>query len=265
MSFRTKLVSIAQQASPPGLLSLAKRSRLYPWGAKGDYASWHAASLAAGAGYSDTRIAENALDAAKAQVVESEEVALRVSISTSRLLSAALIALWEVRRNTINVLDFGGALGKHYFALRPLLPASVKVRWTICETETMCNVGRQHFANDELSFTTSLEAVDHSADLAIASGSLQYVEQPIETLRALAVRAPFVIVDRVPLTVGPRDRLTVQKVPPWLGRAAHPVWILSESTWQREVGGRVVVSWECDERWQLGGEVMPLRGLLLRT
>ena len=263
MSIRMKLVGLAQQVTPPGLLWLAKRT-VYPWGFRGDYASWQESCRAAGAGYLDPRIADHVLEGTKASIDEWRQSAGRASAATLRLLGAALDALWDAGDREAHILDFGGALGTHYFALRPLLPESLKVRWTVCETEPMCDAGSRNFANDELSFVSSLESVP-SASLAVASGSLQYLEHPIATFRELADRAPYVFVDRLPLTARSKDRLTLQKVPPWLYRSACPAWFLSADTWQREIDGRLVYSWDSDERWQLGGEKVPLRGFLVRT
>lgn len=263
MSTRMKLVRLAQQVTPPGVLWLARKT-VYPWGFRGNFASWQEASSAAGTGYLDPGIADHVLETTKASIDELRQSAGRASDTTLRLLGALLDALWDSDDSEAHILDFGGALGGHYFALRPLLPESLKVRWTVCETPPMCDAGARNFANDELSFVSSLESVS-SASLAIACGSLQYVEHPIATFRELADHAPYVFVDRLPLTVGSKDRLTLQKVPPWLFRAACPAWFLSADTWQREVDGRLVYSWESDERWQLGGEIVPSRGFLVRA
>lgn len=265
MRFRTKLMIAAKQVSPLGLLSIIRRTPAYRWGIRGDFSSWQDVCRLAGAGYLDPRIAAHLLPSYTALFERLRRNPDLATDRTLRLLGAALVALRGIGDREAHILDFGGALGGHYFQIRPLLPASIKVRWTVCETEPMCETGSKHFANDELSFVSSLAAVNGSAALVLASGTLQYVERPYETFRALARRAPFVLVDRLPLTIGDRDRLTIHTVPPWQLRVIYPTWFLSADRWQGEVDGRAVISWECDERYRLGRELVPLRGSLLRT
>jgi putative methyltransferase (TIGR04325 family) len=255
-----RVVDLAELLVPPGLLTTVKRIGLYPWGFKGDFPAWEAAREVAGSGYDDPAIARE--NAASTRALMGRPASTPVGPSALRLLAAFLLALRQQRAETVRVLDFGGALGAHYFTLKPLLPG-LRLRWVVCETEPMCDVGRE-FASEELSFISSLDQAA-PADLVVASGSLQYLPAPVDTLSQLMALAPFAIIDRLPLTRH-RDRLAIQIAPPWTYRGARmPVWFLGEGTWARQTEGRVVLEWRTEEQVQLGAETVTYRGYLLRA
>lgn len=137
-----------------------------------------------------------------------------------RLLAAIEYAMLRVQERP-RVLDFGGALGNHYFRLRRFLP--VVDSWTVVELPATAAIGAREFADDILTFSTDL--VD--ADIVIASGALQCVAHPHETLEELRARGQFVVVDKYP--VYERNRLTVHHVAPSLfgKEVKFPSWFLA--------------------------------------
>jgi putative methyltransferase (TIGR04325 family) len=88
----------------------------------------------------------------------------------------------------LNVIDFGGAAGAHYFTIRALLPSEYQLRWVVVETPAMAAGGAKHLANDELSFTAKLQEAEAKLghiDLLHSSGTLQCLPDPIEQLRSM--------------------------------------------------------------------------------
>lgn len=175
----------------------------------------------------------------------------------SHLDIQVLAALQTVRPRA--VLDFGGGLGARFFNLNRLVRAEA---WRVVELPGTAAVGASEYADGTLAFGTELER----ADVVLATGSLQYVEDPYRTLRALAACAPYLVIDRLPLIE--RDRLTIQRVDPTLFDGAFPAWFLSETRFRAETSRfDVVMSWTVpSHRVSLGGaEIEPFKGFLFKT
>ncbi len=83
----------------------------------------------------------------------------------------------------MNVVDFGGACGAHYFHLKKLI--NKKFNWTVVETPAMVAMAKS-LETDELKFTADLEqALKGKVDLIHTSGALQCVDDPMKYLRQL--------------------------------------------------------------------------------
>jgi putative methyltransferase (TIGR04325 family) len=181
-----------------------------------------------------------------------------------RLRDALLLVHGRLGTSDLKVLDFGGALGHHCLLVRRLLPADLRLRWMVWETPAMCAVGREHVEKEKegLSFISSAEEITGRFSFVLASGSLQYVARPWDRLRMLRGLAPWMMVDRLPLVEADEDRLTVQRVPPWIYRARYPAWFLSRDRWNAEIAGTLERSWDSAERVWLDGRPIMDRGFL---
>ena len=129
----------------------------------------------------------------------------------------------------------------------------------------MAQAGNRDFRSAELTFVDEAEGLRSHYDLGIASGSLQYVERPWDTLRLLLSKVSLLIVDRLPLIEGTSDRLTIQRVPPWIYRATYPAWFLARANWARATGGAVLDSWSLPEQVWLDRQRVTDAGYLLRS
>lgn len=102
---------------------------------------------------------------------------------TSMLLALALTSA----RGTLEVIDFGGACGAHYFIAKRVLGEKVRFRWHVVETTAMAKKARD-LESDELRFFDDLHRAKQglsTTDLLFSSGALQYVSQPYDTLKEL--------------------------------------------------------------------------------
>jgi putative methyltransferase (TIGR04325 family) len=202
----------------------------------GDYRSWSEA-LAASGSY-DSDVIFRKVEAAAREVHEGRAVYERDGvvfdhIEYSWFLLSAL--LWVAARNggKLDVLDFGGALGSTYRQNARFLKA-LEVRWNIVEQPRFVESGKKHFAG--LHFYDSIDAClrDASPQVAVLSSVLQYLERPREILEQLG-NIPFVVIDLTGVHAGPRDRLTVQTVPPEIYPASYPCWIFSEARLRQDL------------------------------
>ncbi|WP_144031657.1 methyltransferase domain-containing protein [Bradyrhizobium cosmicum] len=101
------------------------------------------------------------------------------------------------------VLDFGGGAGIHYKLARQQSPG---IRWAVVETSAMVYRASE-LATDQLMFFDDVEkAADWlgSIDLIHSNGAIQYVDDPIGTVKALcaAARAAKMVWYRVPISDG---------------------------------------------------------------
>jgi putative methyltransferase (TIGR04325 family) len=142
---------------------------------------------------------------------------------------ASLFKVAVENGNSLKVLDFGGALGSHYFQNKKFLqPIKIK-KWTVVEQKHYIDVGNKKIADGILSFAYSIEDVNN-ADVLILSAVLQYFPNPYEWLeKFIAKKIPYIVLDRTAFSTEGRDRLTLQKVPPEIYEAQYPAWFLDKS------------------------------------
>lgn len=142
-----------------------------------------------------------------------EDRALLLDEANQVLLSALCLAI-NGRNTRLNVIDFGGACGAHYFAARAMIDSSVRLQWRVIETTEMVSRAKELEA-DELCFASSLaEAVSTSdrVDLVFSSGALPYTADPYACLSALMdCRPTCLALTRLPVVEGLLDLFTVDE------------------------------------------------------
>ncbi|WP_143199823.1 hypothetical protein [Bradyrhizobium sp. NAS80.1] len=109
---------------------------------------------------------------------------------------------WPLVENVGSVLDFGGGSGIHYKLARHQSP---DIRWAVVETPAMVRRASE-LSTSRLMFFTDIErAADWLGciDLMHSNGAIQYVGDPVGTVRALcAARAAKMVWYRVPISDG---------------------------------------------------------------
>ncbi|MDR1561058.1 MAG: methyltransferase, TIGR04325 family [Holosporaceae bacterium] len=207
-----------------------KKERSY--GFFGDYSSWEDVEELCCGGYGRDGILQATL-ASTLKVKNGEAVFERDSfifdeIQYSFGLLASLLKVAIENNNSLNVLDFGGALGSHYFQNKEFLKPVKIERWIVVEQEHYVKAGKEKIADGILEFAYSIDEVKN-ANVLIASSILQYLNTPYEWLQKLVDKEiPYMIFDRTAFSLENRDRLTLQKVPPEIYEAIVPSWFLSE-------------------------------------
>jgi putative methyltransferase (TIGR04325 family) len=110
------------------------------------------------------------------------------------------IAAAEIASRPLTVLDFGGGCGFHYFRVTAALRS--QLRWAIVETHTMAERARK-VAQDRFEVFTDIAAARSALgqiDLVHASSSIQYVADPLATLKTLAaLQAGYFMLARFPI------------------------------------------------------------------
>jgi putative methyltransferase (TIGR04325 family) len=226
---RARLKAVARVLIPEKMRRAVRRRWLdLRW--EGDHPDWRSAQ-AASRGYDAPAILARVLHAAR-QVKRGEADYERDGVAFHGPTPAWpawpwLLAWAHGNGGALRLLDFGGSLGSLYFQHRASLSGLAEVKWRVVEQPLFARAGAAELADPSLAFFESPEAAerDGRSDGLVLSSVLQYLERPHETMdELLSHRFPLVVMDRTPLITGGRDRLTVQHVPPALGRASYPCW-----------------------------------------
>jgi len=167
---------------------MATVTDIYP-----DYAT---ALAACGPGYDDSDIAE--VIAFKA----AQRIDPRVVVPEQALNSIVAVGMAgaDIRNRQLNVLDFGGGCGFHYFHVATAM--RMPLRWAIVETPTMAARAARLAQNYFRVFTAIGDAAAalEGVDLVHASSSIQYVPDPPAVLKAFAALRPrHILLARLPL------------------------------------------------------------------
>ncbi len=139
---------------------------------------------------------------------------------------AGLLSVAARHGGRLNVLDFGGAFGSHYFQNRKFLSGLRDLRWSIVEQPHYIEAGRTQVEDDVLKFYGTIdECLGHTEpNVLLLSAVLQYLPGPYGLLAELLARqTDTVILDRMPyLHFRDRDRISIQHVPASIYAATYP-------------------------------------------
>jgi putative methyltransferase (TIGR04325 family) len=102
---------------------------------------------------------------------------------------------------TQNVFDWGGNVGIKYFAFRRYLDYPVRLVWCVSDLPAIVERGRLVAGREKapaLQFTSTLEALAQ-ADVLLASGVVQFVDDPFQRLRSVPHLPDHLIFNKVPV------------------------------------------------------------------
>ena len=99
------------------------------------------------------------------------------------------------------VFDWGGNVGLKYFAYRPYLDYPAALRWIVGEVAAVVELGKDVARREgatALEFTTGLDALAE-ADVLLAAGVIQFVDDPLARLAAAPSLPEHLILNKVPV------------------------------------------------------------------
>lgn len=132
-------------------------------------------------------------------------------VSATRMLSEWLavhpsdypVLFWleKLLPSSKTVLDWGGSVGLKYFAFRPYLEYATDLVWFVSEVPAVVELGRE-IAQDKcataLRFTTDFTGIAN-ADVLLAAGVLQFIDDPFSVLRAQPRLPRHLIINKLPV------------------------------------------------------------------
>lgn len=210
---------------------LKRKSAKTGYGYFGDYSNWQDA-VNESAGYNQDAITQKVLEASR-EVRDGNATYERDGQVFHDAFQWDLLPWLEElaqKKSSLNVLDFGGALGSHYFPLKRKFP-NLKFNWVIVEQESFSSLGKAEFEEEGLHFASNLKEawIYGPFDVIVLGCVLPYLEKPYEVLRDLKEFKPeAILIDKHPVIKGSEDRLTVQHIAPEIYEASYPAWFFSE-------------------------------------
>jgi len=144
------------------------------------------------------------------------------------------------------VFDYGGHRGTNFYAYSRYLKYPEGFKWIVCDLPEIVKAGEElarRGNRDEISFTTSFSEAS-GAQILLAAGSLQYIEQPpfAVSLAALSVRPRHLLLNKLPLYEG-NQIVTLQNG----GPAFHPQYVFNRKDFIDSVcsaGYELVDQWD---------------------
>ena len=199
----------------------------------GNYLNWQEAKKKC-TGYDDSTILDKVKNSAL-KVKNGEAVYERDSIIFDKIHYNWILATYLLKAaiendNKLNVIDFGGSLGSTYFQNKAFLDTISKKKWVVIEQLQYVDCGKKYFEDTTLNFRESLphSIDDYEFNVFLASSVLQYIPNPYEIIDyAVKNKFKYIILDRLALTDGIRDVLTIQYVSENAYRASLPHWFFS--------------------------------------
>lgn len=215
----------------PNIL-LKKKKQQKEYGFFGDYKSFDEVKKLCN-GFMAQNILDKTLDSTL-KVKNGEAVFERDSfifdnIQYSYPLLSALFKIAVENNNELKIVDFGGALGSHYFQNKEFLkPIKIK-SWNVVEQSHYIEIGNEKIADETLKFYHSIDDIS-DADVLILSCVLQYLENPYEWLdKFISKKYKYILIDRMAISTENRNRLTLQIAPKEIYEASYPAWFLNET------------------------------------
>ncbi len=240
---------------PPAFVNWMQRLRGKAMRYDGALLSWEIARTRS-LGYDNQKILKKVL-ASTLCVVRGEAVYERDSVCFHSqdyewFVVAGLLSATLRNEGTLNVLDFGGALGSTFFQHRKVLGQISRLRWNVVEQAHYVQAGQTQFQNGQLFFFESIAncLATTQPNVVILSSVLQYLEDYASLLEEIAkCGATTLIVNRTPLSDLAVDQAVVQRVPPCIYEASYPMWVLSRSKFLGILlsDWRLCASSPCDE------------------
>ena len=104
-----------------------------------------------------------------------------------------------------------GGMGNHYYSYTKALPDLSIKKWIVCDVPMITDSGIEYKIESKttlIDFSNSIVR-DFKADIFLASGSLQYVdeENPTFFLKEFSNKPRFIIINRIPLVTGNGERI----------------------------------------------------------
>lgn len=198
---------------------------------EGNYATWSLAEEA-GRGYDDPAILEKVYRTTL-QVIngeakyERDSVAFYETAYTYHLMM--LVGIMCSQRETVNIVDYGGALGSLYWQNKEILDEYIgkTIVWKVVEQPNYVQCGREKIQNDNITFWESIDEVE-KADIVIFSGVLQYLENYREIIqKTIALNPRYILLDRT--FTSEKSRIVVQHVCQEIYEGTYPAKIFGKS------------------------------------
>ena len=256
---------------PPAIVDLLVGLNRKRHGFLGDFGSWDEASLAC-EGYESKTLVSSYITKYIYEVKTANLASNTDTFSDRelRLVNAVQFCLRNIPNDVTKckVLDFGGAYGNHYPAVKRFLGNRLD-QYVICESPAVSDAFNE-IETEPLSWISDLNGVpENSFEIVVTSCTLPYVENPREILRSLSRISSWIVMDRMPVLPDSQTKIFKQNSTTSDGKqVSYPAWYFSETEildWCKEFNLKIEFQWLVPEdRPYVLGKRRAYRGYLLR-
>jgi putative methyltransferase (TIGR04325 family) len=197
--------------------------------------------------YPDFASATRAIPRIRLQGYDNEQSAQRLAHERWRICAfdyPILFWLSKLLPQCRLLFDWGGNVGISYFGYRGYLSYPAALKWLVCDVPAVTALGKiiaREEAVADLRFTTSLDRIG-DADVLLAAGSLQFIENPFQVLRAAASLPRHALINKLP-AYDLSSAVTLHN----MGSAFCPYHLFNRSefvTRFEELGYRLIDEWK---------------------
>lgn len=142
---------------------------------------------------------------------------LEKKISLNSFNSIIPLLIINNDKNQLNVVDFGGAAGIHYFNfdfIQKCFGKNMEISWNIIETHQMVDKSNNAYDNS-LNFYKEIQSISSKfsfIDIVFSSSAIQYHPNPLCVLQELInLNAKYFFLTRTPLINSKTNLITIQK------------------------------------------------------
>lgn len=230
IGFKNKIIKIYQTETEGEFFRLPHLNQQDGFYFEGNYTTWQEAENAS-SGYGTTEILEKVYKTTlqvinKEAVYERDSVAFYKTAYTYHLMM--LIGILCSQKETLDIVDYGGALGSLYWQNKEILDeyTGKNIFWSIIEQQNYVQCGKDRVQNDSIRFFEKIDEIER-ADLVIFSGVLQYLEDYREIVQKVIKLHPrYILVDRT--FIAANSRIVVQHVCGDIYKGSIPAKIFEE-------------------------------------
>lgn len=223
---------------PPILLEL-KNGTPKKYGFFGEYKTWEEASKVTSLYSHDAiidKVKTSALRVKNGEAIYERDGVIFNKIEVSWPLLACLLWVSSLNKGSLELIDFGGALGTSYYQNRGFLKHLSSLKWHIVEQDKFVEIGKKEFTDGVLDFHVEKDlkvlAQEKKPSLLVVSSSLQFIPDPTAFLTSLPnLNIPYIIFDKIPFFTDTQahTKIMIQKVPPKIYDASYPVSIFGRN------------------------------------
>lgn len=160
------------------------------------------------------------------------------------IIASILFVMNFLKKNEINIVDFGGGMGTTYYKNQDILSKITSQNWNIIEQEVFIKFG-QKLNNPKVKFYSSIDdfiaASGSQIDLIIISNTLQYIDNSYSLIENLHHKSKFILINKVPLSNHFEDKLFLQKISPKIYNAIYYIRVFSKSLFLKYINKKFIL------------------------
>lgn len=204
------MLSKIKDLLPPFSVRILQNLFLFKVQWKGDYKNYQEAAKAC-IGYEDSALVEMVFE--KAKLHREEVISQKTLHADTNFIQTIMGLSLSGKGDELNVIDFGGGFGNHYFIAKALLKGKYKIKWCIVETTATVNRASDIVSNELFFFNDIHQAINKlgRVDVIFSSSTLQYLPEPYAMLKTIIdLKVKYLFIIRIPLLTGNEEKYALQ-------------------------------------------------------